>query len=436
MSLISSSSRIFGHGHQWSQDDLHGQIDAINKSQAVAQFDLHGNILDANQNFLDVMGYSLDDIEGKHHAIFVDEQTRNSREYTAFWQKLGEGEHDMGCYKRIKKNGDEVWLQASYNPIFDRHGKPVRVIKYATDVTDQQLRNAETQGELAAISKVQAIVEFELDGTIIWANDLFLGLVGYTNKELAGQHHKMLVSADERNTPQYAEFWQQLASGQFHTGHYRRIGKDGREVWLDASYNPILDASGRPFKVVKYATDATRRYTAAQMLEAAVQGLKGTVERASQASDLAKQGHAVAEEGGQNVEHAVTSMQAITDSSHRISEIIGVMDNIAFQTNILALNAAVEAARAGHHGRGFAVVASEVRNLAQSSAAAAREVRELIKTSAEHVDKGAKTVQSAGTVMQDITASSHKVAEIMDEVAQEAIKQSQMLDQVTADLTR
>ncbi|CAB3843367.1 methyl-accepting chemotaxis protein [Achromobacter mucicolens] len=415
--------------------DLLGQIDAIHKSQAVIEFDLNGHILTANQNFLDTLGYVLDEIQGQHHRMFIAPQERGSAQYAAFWERLGQGAHDSGRYRRIRKDGSDVWLQASYNPIFDKRGQPLKVIKYATDITEQQNRQADSEGQLAAISKVQAIIEFELDGTIVRANDLFLNAVGYRADEVLGRHHSMFVPADEARSTAYKDFWRRLRNGEHDTGQYMRLGKGGRQVWIEASYNPIFDAQGRPFKVVKFATDITKRFTAAQTLQVAVQGLTENAERARQANSLAQDASRVAETGGDTMREVVATMEAITGSSRRISEIIGVMDGIAFQTNILALNAAVEAARAGEHGKGFAVVASEVRNLAQSSAAAAKEIKALITTSVAQVEGGAVHVQSAGGTMEGIVASSRRVTEIMGQVVEVSLAQSTKLAGVTEDLT-
>ncbi|CAB3736536.1 methyl-accepting chemotaxis protein [Achromobacter piechaudii] len=428
--------RLFGANRGMQKAELYGQISAIHKAQAVIEFDLQGHVLMANQNFLDTMGYTLDEILGQHHGLFVDPEERESAEYGAFWYKLGQGAYDAGRYRRVKKNGDDVWLQASYNPIFDKRGRPLKVVKYATDITDQQQRQADTEGQLAAISKVQAIIEFELDGTIIRANDLFLKTVGYQASEVEGKHHSMFVRPEEARGAAYKDFWRKLRNGQYDTGQYLRIGKGGRQVWIEASYNPIFDAEGRPFKVVKFATDITKRFTAAQTLRVAVQGLTENAERASQANALALDASKVAEQGGKTVQGVVHTMGAITESSRRISEIIGVMDGIAFQTNILALNAAVEAARAGAHGKGFAVVAAEVRSLAQSSAAAAKEIKGLITTSVEQIESGAGQVQSAGVTMEDIVSSSRRVTEIMAEVVNVSLAQSAKLGGVTQDITQ
>ncbi|WP_050814817.1 methyl-accepting chemotaxis protein [Achromobacter arsenitoxydans] len=428
--------RIFRGSAALRQADRDGQIAAIHKCQAVIEFDLDGRVLMANQNFLDTMGYALEEIQGRHHRMFIAAAERGSAAYAAFWERLGQGEHDSGRYRRIRKDGSDVWLQASYNPIFDKRGRPIKIVKYATDITGQQQRQADFEGQLAAISKVQAIIEFELDGTIIRANDLFLNAVGYRADEVLGKHHSMFVLPDEARGAAYKEFWRRLRNGEHDTGQYLRVGKGGRQVWIDASYNPIFDAQGQPFKVVKFATDITRRFTAAQTLRVAVQGLTENAERAGQANNLAKDASSIAETGGQTVRDVVTTMGAITASSRRISEIIGVMDGIAFQTNILALNAAVEAARAGNHGKGFAVVAAEVRSLAQNSAAAAKEIKGLITESVEQIENGAVLVQSAGDTMEGIVSSSRRVTEIMAQVVEVSLAQSAMLGGVTEDITQ
>ena len=436
MPATRSFKRLFRRKRDTRNADLNGQIAAIHKAQAVIEFDLDGHVLMANQNFLDAMGYTLDELLGRHHRLFVAPDRRDTPQYCAFWDKLKRGEYDAGRYRRIHKDGSDVWLQASYNPIFDQQGRPFKVVKYATDVTEQQRRQADTEGQLAAISKVQGIIEFDLDGNILRANDLFLDAMGYREDELRGRHHSMLVLPEETRSPAYKEFWRKLRGGEYDTGQYLRIGKNGRRVWIEASYNPIFDAEGRPFKVVKFATDITKRFTAAQTLRVAVQGLTENAERAGQANTLARDACLVAEEGGKTVAGVVATMGAITDSSRRISEIIGVMDGIAFQTNILALNAAVEAARAGPHGKGFAVVAAEVRSLAQNSASAAKEIKDLITTSVQQIGDGAEQVQSAGATMENIVTSSRRVTEIMGEVVEVSLAQSAKLGEVTEDITQ
>jgi methyl-accepting chemotaxis protein len=223
------------------------QANAIRKSQAVIEFEMDGKIITANQNFLDALGYRLEEIQGKHHSMFVASDLRDSAAYRAFWTNLNRGEYQPAEYKRIGKGGREVWIQASYNPIFDRNGKPCRVIKFATDITAQKIRSMEDAGKMAAIGRAQAVIEFNLDGTIITANDNFLKVVGYSLAEIQGKHHSMFVSPAERDGNAYREFWAKLNRGEFQAAEYKRLGKGGKEVWILASYNPILDDTGKPF---------------------------------------------------------------------------------------------------------------------------------------------------------------------------------------------
>ncbi len=238
--------------------DYAGQVAAIGKSQAVIEFNMDGTVITANDNFLKALGYTLDEVKGRHHSMFVDEAYRQSADYKEFWAKLNRGEYQTAEYKRLGKGGREVWIQASYNPILDLNGRPFKVVKYATDVTQQKLLNADYQGQLAAIKKSQAVIEFNMDGTVITANDNFLNALGYTLEEIKGRHHSMFVDEAYRQSADYKEFWAKLNRGEYQAAEYKRLGKGGKEVWIQASYNPILDLNGKPFKVVKYATDVTR----------------------------------------------------------------------------------------------------------------------------------------------------------------------------------
>ncbi|MEJ0039130.1 MAG: methyl-accepting chemotaxis protein [Gammaproteobacteria bacterium] len=457
--------------------NLRGQVNAISRSQAVIEFALDGTILDANDNFLGAVGYTLMEIRGQHHRLFVEPIERESQEYRRFWQDLANGQYHAGQYKRIGKRGNEVWLQASYNPILDADGRPMKVVKYCTDVTEQKMRAADFEGQIAAISKAQAVIEFDLDGAIRTANPNFLRAVGYSLEEIRGQHHRLFVDAATAATDAYRRFWAKLGNGEYDSGQYRRVGKGGREVWLQASYNPIFDASGRPIKVVKYASDITEQKRMSDQLAALVSNIRNaasevqisaeeiskgnsslsqrvesqaatleetsasmqrmteTVRRnadnARAANDLAIDARDHAERGGSVVQTAVAAMQAINDSSRKISEIIGVIDEIAFQTNLLALNAAVEAARAGEQGRGFAVVASEVRNLAGRSASAAKEIKTLIQDSVAKVGDGSRLVEQSGATLVEIVSSVKKVAAIVGEITAASAEQADGIDQVS-----
>ncbi len=259
-----------------------GQIAAISKSQAVIEFQLDGTIITANENFLQTVGYALDEIKGRHHRMFVEEAHRNSDEYKQFWAKLNRGEYQAGEYKRVGKGGKDVWIQASYNPIFDLSGKPFKVVKFATEVTEQKLANANYTGQIAAIGKSLAVIEFQLDGIIIGANENFLQTLGYSLDEIKGRHHRMFVEEAYRDSHEYREFWAKLGRGEYQAAEYKRIGRGGKEVWIQASYNPILDLNGKPIKVVKYATDITDRVKAAGELRRKVAEILNIVSLAGQ----------------------------------------------------------------------------------------------------------------------------------------------------------
>ena len=237
---------------------LQSKVDAINRVQAVIEFEIDGTIISANENFLAATGYRLDEIEGKHHRIFVDPKLANSFEYREFWDKLGRGDFDNGEYKRFTKTGQEIWIKASYNPVFDSKGNVVRIIKFAIDVTEEKRQAANVNGQLQAIGKAQAVIEFDLNGNVLFANENFCSTLGYSLDEIKGKHHSMFVETAFANSTEYRRFWDELRAGRYQAAEYKRLGKGGKEVWIQASYNPILDPNGAPFKVVKYATDVTK----------------------------------------------------------------------------------------------------------------------------------------------------------------------------------
>jgi len=236
---------------------LAGLVDAINRVQAVIEFKLDGTIITANDNFLNAVGYSLNEIQGKHHRMFCDKEYTKSKEYKSFWDRLGHGEFEKGEYKRFGKGGKEIWINASYNPVLDEKGKPCKVVKFATDITESKLKNADFEGKTNAISRAQAVIEFELDGTIITANENFTATVGYSLEEIKGKHHRIFCDPEYAKSTDYKAFWEKLAGGEYEAGEFKRFGKAGNEIWISASYNPILDAEGNPYKVVKFATNIT-----------------------------------------------------------------------------------------------------------------------------------------------------------------------------------
>ncbi len=246
--------------------DYQGKIDAINRSQAVIEFTPEGLILTANDNFLGAMGYSMEQIKGKHHRTFMPAEATSSHEYQKFWENLANGSFQQGEFRRVNSRGQDIWIQASYNPILDNQGRVVKVVKFATDITAQKLKNADFEGQIKAIGRSQAVIEFTPDGTILDANDNFLAALSYRLDEIKGKHHRTFVSEAERSSDEYKQFWADLGKGKFASGEFMRVDKQGNEIWIQASYNPILDNHGQVLKVVKYASDITAQKQAVKSI--------------------------------------------------------------------------------------------------------------------------------------------------------------------------
>jgi len=419
--------------------DYAGQVAAISKAQAVIEFELDGTILTANENFLRAMGYTLAEVQGRHHSLFVDPGERDGSEYREFWARLRRGEYQAAEYRRLGKGGREVWIQATYNPIVGLDGKPFKVVKFATDVTEQKQRTADHAGQIEAIGKSQAVIEFDLDGTIRTANPNFLGAMGYALGEVVGRKHAMFVEPTERDSAEYREFWARLRRGEYQSGEYRRLGKGGREVWIQASYNPILGLDGKPFKIVKFATDVTEQVIArlraehvgklietvaagSEQLNASVREIAGSMamskDRTSDTFDM--------------VMAADRATKQLTDAAQAMGGILDVINNITGQINLLALNATIESARAGEAGRGFAVVANEVKNLAGQAKGATEQIsreidgmrsisgevvgsldaiRGAMQQVLEYVTSTASAVEEQSAVANDMSANMQRAAE-------------------------
>lgn len=415
------------------------KLAALDRSQSVIEFDLAGNILDANDNFLSTMGYAIDEIRGKHHSIFIDPAFKDSDEYRRFWEALRRGEFQSAEFRRFGKGGREVWIRATYNPILGRNGKPYKVVKFASDITEVKRSHIEYEGMIAAIGRVQAVIEFDLHGNILNANENFLNVMGYRRDEIEGRHHSMFVEPTFRSSPEYALFWDRLGRGDFVSDSFKRIGKGGKEVWIMASYNPILDTVGKPYKVVKFASDITDSVVERMRrtdLQREISGDLGSISTAvSEVSRLTADAAAGASEASSNVQavaagaeelaasvseishQASLALSISTDavrqgnetsevaaglsaSAQKIGEIVTLIERIASQTKLLALNATIEAARAGETGKGFAVVASEVKELATQTAKATEEITAHI---AQNQDRTRQVVESIGAITATVS---------------------------------
>jgi methyl-accepting chemotaxis protein len=396
--------------------DLRGQVAAIGRSQAVIEFTLDGKILTANDNFLNALGYSLDEIKGKHHSMFVDPAYRQSAEYRKFWEKLGRGEYDAGQYKRFGKGGKEIWIQASYNAILDRKGRPYKVVKYASDITAQKMRDLDFEGQLAAINKAQAVIEFTLDGKIVNANDNFLKTLGYSLDEIKGQHHGMFVDPAYRQSPEYRMFWEKLGRGEFDAGQYKRIGKGGKEIHIQASYNPIMDDAGRPMKVVKYATDVTVTVLAVRQTEEVVAAAKNNdltrrIPLAGKTGDIAKLC-----EGVNGLLDTMVSVVADIKSS--AEEVSNAAAEISTSTTDLSQRTEEQAASLEETSASMEEISATVKKNAES----AQQANQFASSTRGVADRGGEVVAQAVSAMSRIEESSGKISDIIsviDEIARQ-----------------
>ena len=431
------------------------KLSAIDRSQAIIEFTPEGIVTHANQNFLETMGYELSEIIGKHHSIFVDPEEAQQSDYKNFWKELREGQFRAREFRRISKSGKNVWIQASYNPIIDRHGDVTGIMKIATDTTSEKSKTSKDAGLITAINASQAVIHFAMDGTIQGANENFCKTLGYDQDEIHGKHHSMFVAPEDRNSD-YDEFWNNLRAGKFQTAEFKRISKTGQPVYIQATYTPILNFRGKPYQVVKFATDITHRVKARMLraetsaaidrdlteIEAFVRRASnqaqeaanassesssnvesvatGSAQSASSVSEIAGQASKASDISRDAVEQAASAnkhIQALSQSADQIGAIISLISDIAEQTNLLALNATIEAARAGDAGKGFAVVASEVKQLATQSARASQDIGGQILSVQNATQEVVGAIESIAKVIADVNNISLSISSAVEEQA-------------------
>ena len=388
-------------------------LDAIRQNLAYIEFTPDGHILDANSLLLATVGYALDEIRGRHHRMFCEPEYAASPEYAAFWHDLAHGQPKQSTFKRLTKRGATIWLEASYFPVKDGDGSITKVIKIASDVTRNHFELLDKTAMFTALNNSLAVIEFKPDGTIITANDNFLQAVGYQLEQIQGKHHAMFCTeAFYRENP---DFWSHLAKGQFMSGRFERRDSAGKRVWLEATYNPIVDEDGEVYKVIKFASNITDRVNA--KFEAAAAATE-TSRRSSQIAHDAKEELSevvsISDEITRRVGEATTVSARLNEQIAGINEIVTTIKTIADQTNLLSLNAAIEAARAGESGRGFAVVADEVRKLASKTTEATAEISTVAR---ENTELTRQITQQIHSIAEISSSSQHKVQTVQRDIA-------------------
>ncbi|QDF97692.1 chemotaxis protein [Azoarcus sp. DD4] len=431
MFALSSQIRRQLAESQQALQQMEDVLGALDRTMAIIEFSPDGRILKVNANFCRSMGYAAEEIRGAHHRVLCDEAYARSAEYADFWRRLARGEAVSGKFRRLGKGGGVVWLEASYVPVTDRDGAVTKVVKLASDITAHVQESTYAQNLVSALNRSMAVIEFDMEGKVITANPTFLRAMGYSLEEIRGRHHRMFCTPDYAGSKDYQALWQRLNRGDYYAGECERVTKNGRSVWMEATYNPVLDESGKPYRVIKFAADITERVLRHR---AEQDGARVAYQTSVETEQVSTAGERIILQAIDKM-HALSGqvgvsarqVESLAVQANRITSIVNTIREIADQTNLLALNAAIEAARAGDSGRGFAVVADEVRKLAERTSNSTSEIAAMVRqiqdesravigsmeSSQAAAEEGVNLANDAGASINQIRQGAQRVVEVV-----------------------